>query len=105
MACNISLSGFYNQFKNQIDFETLDSVQYTYLNINNAKTTGFTVENKLSSKNMDASLGLSYIGFYRKFYNEKNYVNEEDKQYLWSPEVNASIGYAITKIKQIINLG
>ncbi|MBK7557420.1 MAG: TonB-dependent receptor [Chitinophagaceae bacterium] len=100
----VSLSGFYNQFNNQIDFETLDSVQYTYLNINNAKTAGFSVENRLTAKNLDASLGLSYIGFYRQFYNDKIYVNEVDKKYLWSPEINASVGYSITAIKTRLNL-
>ncbi len=104
MAYNISLAGFYNQFNNQIDFETLDSVQYTYLNINNAKTAGFTLENKLSAKNLDASLGLSYIGFYRQYYNDKIYIKEDDKKYLWTPEVNASVGYSIPTIKTRLNV-
>jgi outer membrane receptor for ferrienterochelin and colicins len=106
MAYSISLAGFYNEFNNQIDFALASAIsnQYTYFNVNKAKTVGGTLENKISLKNLDASLGLSYIGFYRKLYDDKDYVKEDDKEFLWSPELNASVSYNITKLKTKFNL-
>ena len=106
MAYSVSLAGFYNAFNNQIDFAlaSATSNRYTYFNVNKAKTLGGTLENKISLKNLDASLGLSYIGFYRKLYDDKDYIKEDSKVFLWSPELNASIGYMVTKIKTKLNL-
>jgi outer membrane receptor for ferrienterochelin and colicins len=106
LAYSASLGAFYNVFNNQIDFALASptSTQYTYFNVNKAKTVGGTMENKVSLKNLDASLGLSYIGFYRKLYDDKDYIKEDDKAFLWSPELNASVSYNITKIKTKFNL-
>lgn len=106
MAYSVSLAVFYNEFNNQIDFAlaSASSNQYTYFNVNNAKTVGGTLENKFSMKNLDATLGFSYIGFYRKLYNDKDYIKEDDKDFLWSPELTTSIGYNITPIRTTLNL-
>jgi outer membrane receptor for ferrienterochelin and colicins len=103
---SISLAGFYNEFSNQIDFalSSPTSNQYTYFNVNKAKTLGGTIENKFSYYNLDASLGFSYVGIYRKLYNEKDYLKEEDKEFLWSPELNASVSYNLAKLKTRFNL-
>jgi len=103
---NVSLSGFYNAFNNQIDFalSSPTSNQYTYYNVNKAKTAGGTIENKYSYKNLESSLGFSYVGIYRKLYDEKDYTNETSKDFLWSPEVNASISYNVNIIKTRFNL-
>ena len=102
----VSLSGFYNEFNNQIDFalSSPTSNQYTYFNVNKAKTLGGTLENKFSYSNLDASLGLSYVGIFRKLYDEKDYVKEDDKEFLWSPELNASLSYNLSKLKTKFNL-
>jgi outer membrane receptor for ferrienterochelin and colicins len=101
-----SLGGFYNEFNNQIDFAlaSATSNQYTYFNVNKAKTTGVTLENRFSQKNLDAILGLSYIGFYRKLYDDKDYIKEDTKDFLWSPELNASVSYLVTAIKTKFSL-
>lgn len=106
MAYGIALGGFYNEFNNQIDFAlaSASSNQYTYFNVNKAKTLGGTLENKFSTSNLDASLGLSYIGFYRKLYDDKDYIKEDDKEFLWSPELNASVSYMVSRIKTKFNL-
>lgn len=103
---SVSISGFYNVFNNQIDFalSSPTSNQYTYYNVNKAKTAGGTVENKYSYKNLESSLGFSYVGIYRKLYDEKDYTNETNKDFLWSPEVNASISYHVHIIKTRFNL-
>jgi outer membrane receptor for ferrienterochelin and colicins len=101
-----SLAGFYNDFNNQIDFAlaSATSNQYTYFNVNKAKTTGGTLENKITWKNLDAALGFSYIGYYRKLYDDKDYIKEDTKDFLWSPEINTSVSYAVTKLKTKLNL-
>ena len=101
-----SLAGFFNDFNNQIDFAlaSATSNQYTYFNVNKAKTTGATLENKMVWKNLDAALGFSYIGYYRKLYDDKDYIKEDTKDFLWSPEVNASFSYAVTKLKTKLNI-
>jgi outer membrane receptor for ferrienterochelin and colicins len=106
MVFGISLGGFYNEFNNQIDFAlaSASANQYTYFNVNKTKTAGGTLENKFSMKNLDASLGLSYIGFYRKLYDDKDYIKETDKEFLWSPELNASVSYMLQAIKTKFNL-
>ena len=59
---------------------------------------------KMNWKNLDASVGFSFIGYYRKLYDDKNYIKEDDKDFLWSPEFNSSIGYNITRIKTKLSL-
>jgi outer membrane receptor for ferrienterochelin and colicins len=105
-AYSASVAGFYNEFNNQIDFAlaSASSNQYTYFNVNKAKTVGGTLENKFSMKNLDATLGLSYLGFYRKLYNDKDYVQEDDKDFLWSPELSAGISYNISPLRTKLNL-
>ena len=106
MTYSVSLGTFYNEFNNQIDFAlaSTTSNQYTYFNVNKAKTTGVTFENKFTLKNLEASLGFSYIGFYRKLYDDKDYIKEDTKEFLWSPELSTSVSYTVSKLKTKLNL-
>ncbi len=101
-----ALGAFYNVFNNQIDFAlaSASSNQYTYFNINKAKTLGGTLEKKISWKKINAAIGFSYIGYYRELYDDKNYVREDDRNFLWSPEISSSIGYNIDKLKTRLSL-
>ncbi|MBL0181414.1 MAG: TonB-dependent receptor [Chitinophagaceae bacterium] len=101
-----SLGGFFNDFNNQIDFalSSSGSNQYSYFNVNKAKTTGIVLENKLTWKKLDATAGFSYIGFYRQLYDDKDYIKLDSKEYLWSPELNASVSYGVDKIKTKFSL-
>jgi outer membrane receptor for ferrienterochelin and colicins len=101
-----SLTGFFNDFNNQIDFaqSATNSNVYTYFNVNKAKTTGATLENRFAWKKLDAAVGLSYIGYYRKLYDDKDYIKLDDKNYLWSPEINTAVSYNVEKIKTKFSL-
>ena len=103
---NASLTTFYNVFNNQIDFAlaSATSNQYTYFNVNKAKTTGANFENRISWKKIDAAFGLSYIGYYRKQYDDKDYTKIDNKDFLWSPELNAVISYNAAALKTKFNV-
>lgn len=97
---NTSVSGFYNQFENQIAY-AIDPVNPTWrtlINIDHAKTAGAVLENTLAWKSFEFSLGISYIG--RN--NDKKGDSTVDKNstlstFLWSPEVNSNILYRFSK--------
>ncbi|MCF0061255.1 TonB-dependent receptor [Dyadobacter chenwenxiniae] len=105
IRANTTLGGFYNVFHDLIDtgIDPNDPTQTTYLNIFLFKTTGFTVDNKIFMKNLQASLGGSYIGRYNQFS-----ANPEQfgslPEFVWSPEVNANLLYRLSKIGASLNL-
>ena len=101
-----SVGGFFNDFNNQIGFALADAAsnQYTYFNVNKAKTVGGTIENKISWKQIEAGMGFSYIGFSRELYDDKDYIKIDNKKYLWSPELTATAAYSFTKLKTKLNL-
>lgn len=106
IAYSASLGGFFNNFNNLIDYALASPVsqQYTYFNVNKAKTTGLVLENKLSWKQLEASAGFSYTGFYRELYDDKDYIKLDDQRYLWSPEINGSVSYTVNKLKTRFSL-
>ncbi|MFN8252528.1 MAG: TonB-dependent receptor [Ferruginibacter sp.] len=106
MHYNASLTTYYNVFKNLIDFaqSASDSTLYTYFNVNDAKTTGLSFENRISWKKIDATFGFNYIGYYRKQYDDKDYSRIDQKDFLWSPEINAAISYDATPLKTKFSL-
>ncbi len=101
-----SLTGFFNQFSNQIDFaqSASNSNEYTYFNVNEAKTTGGTLENRFVWKNLDAAVGFSYIGYSRKLYDDKDYIKLDSKEFLWSPEITTALSYNLASLKTKISL-
>lgn len=103
---NATLTAFYNEFNNQIDFALASAAtgQYTYLNINKAKTTGFNLENKLAWKQFDASIGAMLVGYYRQQYDDKDYIRIDNKDFLWSPEFTATISYNANALKTKFNI-
>ncbi|TAG31370.1 MAG: TonB-dependent receptor [Sphingobacteriia bacterium] len=94
-----SLSLFYNKFNNRIALAMGTENIYTYINIDQYKTTGATLENSFINKNLTASLGLSYIGRYNYYSDEANYKALELPAFVWSPEINSNIIYRIPVIK------
>jgi outer membrane receptor for ferrienterochelin and colicins len=95
---------FYNVFRNQI--ELIESItvkdQYTYYNINKVKTVGLNIENKITTKHVEASIGLAYIG--RAEIIAPNIYKNDSRNFLWTPEVNTNITYNIPKIKTTLGL-
>jgi len=98
-----TLSGFYNLFKNRIEFgfsPTNTSIT-TPINVSKYKTTGGTLENTLIFKNLQATLGLSYIGRYNDL-PEDNDI--EAPEFAWATEVNSNITFTFPKINGGISL-
>lgn len=106
IAYSASLGGFYNDFNNQIGFaqSSVNSQQYTYFNVNRAKTAGVILENKAAWKQLEGTVGFSYIGFYREMYDDKDYIKLDGNKYLWSPELSASVSYTVKPIQTKFNL-
>jgi len=100
-----TLGGFYNVFHDRIDtgFDPGNPTQTTYLNISLYKTTGLTFDNKLYWKNIQASLGATYIGTYNEI-SEEGELNEKLPEFVWSPEINAHLLYSFPKIGTSVNL-
>ncbi|MEQ1553021.1 MAG: TonB-dependent receptor [Ferruginibacter sp.] len=99
-----TLNGFYNYFKEQIQLvpNKLDSMQYSYYNISQSKTKGFSIDTKIYFKNIEASIGFAYIGYYQQ-YDASNYKNDNSKFY-FTPEINSNIVYKLNKLKTSLGL-
>jgi len=97
-----TLSGFYNDVKNLIDYAVSASNPNLFVltNVSSSKTRGASINGTAAQKNWNASLGFSYTGFYNDY-------TESDKslpELQWSPEVNTTLGYNFSKIGMDINL-
>jgi outer membrane receptor for ferrienterochelin and colicins len=97
-----TLSGFYNDIDNMIDFAISPNNPnvFIYLNIEKFKSRGGTLTGTVAYKGLTASAGLGYTGRYNSF-------TEQDKSlpsFKWSPEVNSVIGYNFSKIGLGANL-
>ncbi len=99
-----TLAGFYNQFKNQIAFgiDAADPSITTYINIASYKTTGGSLDNTLIYKNLQANVGFSYIGRYNRLFETATAV--EIPEFLWSPEVAATLTYTFPQLNGSISL-
>ncbi|MGB4775006.1 MAG: TonB-dependent receptor [Daejeonella sp.] len=93
------LSGFYNSFNQLITYGTdpKNPGVTTYINIDQFKTVGGTLENTWYGKNLQVSLGLSYIGRYNKLSEESETLGELPSL-IWAPELNSTITYLIPKL-------
>ncbi|WP_316829301.1 TonB-dependent receptor [Pedobacter aquatilis] len=98
-----TLAGFFNKFKNKIDFgiDPADNSTTTLLNISNFKTIGTTLDNTFIFKNLQANLGVSYIG---SFHDYSEAASFSGKKIVWSPEVTANLTYAINSLDGNISL-
>ena len=103
LSFRTALAGFFNKFRNKIDFGTdpSDNSRTTLLNISNFKTVGTTLDNTLTIKNLQANIGFSYIGSFHTYSDDESFTG---KQILWSPEVTANLTYTVTKIKANVSL-
>ena len=92
-----TLAGFYNKFKNRIIFgiDPTDQTITTLLNVENFKTVGGTLDNTLNFKDLQANIGISYIGTYHDYSESQDFAG---KKILWSPEITANLIYGFPKI-------
>jgi len=99
-----TLTGFYNLVNNRIDFATspTDNTVTTLVNISRYKTTGATLDNVFTyKKNLQASLGIFYIGRYSGFSGDNNI---EIPEFVWATEINSNITYTFPKIRGSVSL-
>lgn len=96
-----TLSGFYSAYRNQVELiqSRTDNTQYTYYNTDRSKTTGGSWENYISWKKLELTIGASYIAYSSSQFDDKNYVKEDNRDLLWTPEVYSDITYRADKIK------
>ena len=106
ISFNTIVGGFYNDFKNQINLvqNPADANEYSYYNIDKSKTIGATIDNRITYKNLQASLGFVYSAYSATSSEDKNYSKEDDRDFLWTPEVNTNITYTVSKIKTTLGL-
>ena len=99
------ISGFYNDFRNKIDFGISpdDATVTVPLNITKYKSVGGTFENTFYLRNFQASLGLSYVGYYNQ-YQESGDIPGESSKFSWSPEINSNLSYTFPELNTTVNL-
>lgn len=100
---NSSLGGFFNSFSNMITtaFNPADLQKYTYLNIDRAKTAGFTFDNTLTYKALEAKLGFGYTGINSK---PADAPADAVVSYQWYPELSSTLLYHFKKLKGDVSL-
>ena len=99
-----TLSGFYNLVKNRIEFgfSPANPTVTTLINVSKYKTTGGTLDNTLIyKKNLQITLGASYIGRYNDLIENNNL---ETPEFAWAMEVNSNITYTFPKLRGSISL-
>jgi outer membrane receptor for ferrienterochelin and colicins len=101
---NTTIGTFYNVFNDQISLVVSKTVkdQFTYYNFDKVKTTGINIENKISAKNIEANIGMAYIA--RANYYEADTYKNDDRNFLWTTEVNANVTYQIPAVKTTLGL-
>src|SRR5690606_31698198 len=99
-----TLSGFYNEFFDRIDYgiSAQDPTVTTLINISSYKTTGIALDNTINYKNLQANVGASFIGRYNRL-TESNLQNEVP-EFSWTPEVFSNASYHFTKLKGAVSL-
>lgn len=98
-----TLTGFYNLFKNRIEYgiDPTNTSVTTLINISKYKTTGGTLENTLIYKNLQATVGLSYIGRYNDL---SENAALESPQFAWAIEITSNLTYTFPKINGSVSL-
>jgi outer membrane receptor for ferrienterochelin and colicins len=100
-----TLNGFYNAIKGQIELIQSTGVvptQYSYFNISKSKTKGFSLDNKINVKQLDASIGFTYFGLQREFIGNDSKIIVSN--FFWTPEINSNITYKLKKLNTSLGL-
>jgi outer membrane receptor for ferrienterochelin and colicins len=103
-----TLGFFYNDFNNLISYgiDPSDPRIQMNINIDKFKTTGMTLENVFSWKDLNATVGFSYIGRYNNLLSSPDTTKYANRlaTFMWSPEVNTNFTYALRKIDTKLSL-
>src|SRR5690606_3679398 len=98
------LGFFHNNFNNLIDIAVSahDSTQYAYINIDNYKTTGFSLSNKFTTKKLEWRIGGLLLGQYNKL-EPHHSIDKDLSTFNWAPEFNMELMYQIVATHTRIN--
>ncbi|GAB4001130.1 TonB-dependent receptor [Spirosoma daeguense] len=104
-----TLNLFYNNFNNLISYgiDPNDPRITMNINIDKFKTTGGTLENVFTWKDIQATVGFSYIGRYNNLLTTTdtvNYASGKLNKFIWSPEVNTNFTYTLRKLDTKLSL-
>jgi outer membrane receptor for ferrienterochelin and colicins len=99
---NVVLSGFYNSVDNMIDYAVSpnDPNIFVLTNVFNSKTAGANLTGNVRIQQLTIGAGLAYTGFY----NDYSATDKTLAELLWSPELNATLGYRFAKAGLDVNL-
>lgn len=93
---NTSISGFFNDVDNMIDYAAKDNMPTftTYMNVEKTKTVGGTWQGDITYKNLQVGIGYSYTGRYNQYRaNDKTLPS-----YKFTSEFNGTAQYHFKKI-------
>lgn len=99
-----TLSGFYNHFKNRIDYgaDANNPSITTLINVSRYKTTGVTIDNTLILKNFQANVGFAHIGRFNSL--GENQPALLLPEFVWSQEITTNLSYTFSKLNGNISL-
>ncbi len=100
------LSGFYSSYHNQIDLieSRTSATEYTYYNVDRAKSLGGRLENHLTWQSLDVTLGFSYNGYSSSLFDDDHYTKEDSRNLLWTPEIMTEALYNIKNLHSSVGL-
>ncbi|MEO6949041.1 MAG: TonB-dependent receptor [Ginsengibacter sp.] len=101
-----TLTGFYNAYRDQVELieSITNNTEYTYYNIDKSKSIGGSIENMFTRKNLELAVGFSYTGYSSSQFQDKSFQKDDDRNYLWTPEINSNIVYHLNKLKTKLGL-
>ncbi|WP_162796330.1 TonB-dependent receptor [Pedobacter namyangjuensis] len=102
MQFRSTATGFYNVFKDRIDYgmDPLQPTVTTLINVSRYKTVGGTIDNTFILQNLQVNVGFSYIGRYNRLIEEPTL---DVPEFMWAPELNGNATYNIPKINGSIS--
>lgn len=89
----VEAMGFYNDIRDRINLAMISTASYSYINIGRYKTLGGSVNAGAAWKQLNASAGLIYTGFY----NDLSETVPDAPAFTYSPEFRANVNYAFGK--------
>ncbi|GAB4015443.1 hypothetical protein GCM10028773_05520 [Spirosoma koreense] len=104
-----TLGFFYNDFSNLITYgiDPSDPRISMNINIDKFKTTGGTLENVFTWRDLQATIGFSYIGRYNNLLTTSDttrYAEGRLPAFMWSTEINTNLTYTLRKIDTKLSL-
>ncbi|MES2479804.1 MAG: TonB-dependent receptor [Bacteroidota bacterium] len=99
----IEVAGFYNSITDMINLAQPDTniLRFTYVNIDKFKTRGVQMNWTGTYKNLNLSLGASYIGRYNQLSETEGSMNNT---FTYSPEMRCNAGYDWAKYQMGVSL-